>query len=25
LALPKISKSLPALVEDLKKTQNHDN
>lgn len=25
LALPKISKSLPALVNDLKKTQNHDN
>ena len=25
LGLPKISKSLPALVEDLKKTQNHDN
>ena len=25
LGLPQISKSLPALVEDLKKTQNHDN
>lgn len=25
LGLPKISNSLPALVEDLKKTQNHDN
>jgi len=25
LGLPTISKSLPALVEDLKKTQNHDN